>query len=456
MAPKHEHTTRADAAARSPLLACLVVALALGAACATLPPNEATYPVDASSDCRMSARQASARLRSNILAAPPPDEPSRLAAPALPSKQAIGPASAPVAVVSLEMPLGAGSELELPPGKLRVAVEVPGENLVTLGLVGLRQALVHMAIDAPQAWLADDSHDDGELPRFVSLETPPGPTTIVLDLELSAPLVLVRRALGRTPPEVPRFRALRQGSADPRALIGLPFPAAPADGYFFAEPHRYQFARHDVALALRAALAQTRTRFRRDPLAVGDLSQWDGDRPASDVGNARHIGHEGGREVDIALPSSDASASEITNRCQPVMVDRDVTRCAPGTVKGFDALRLAYLLGLLIDGPTPEGRYMPENRPGPLAVVDSILTDEAYIDEIRRALPELQRRHWIHDEAFGALMEEGILRPSPWHVDHVHVRFAGEDGLPLVARARRTEAGSWRPLGPTWLPGIRP
>jgi hypothetical protein len=56
------------------------------------------------------------------------------------------------------------------------------------------------------------------------------------------------------------------------------------------------------------------------------------------------------------------------------------------------------------------------------------LTDEAYIEEIRKAARELRRKNWIHDEGFAALLEDGILRPSPWHTDHVHLRFAGEDG----------------------------
>jgi hypothetical protein len=97
-----------------------------------------------------------------------------------------------------------------------------------------------------------------------------------------------------------------------------------------------------------------------------------------------------------------------------------------------DAYRLAYFLGLLIDGPTPRGIYMPKNRPGPLAIVQSILTDEAYVDEIRKAAEKLRRRRWIHDEGYGALVEEGLLRPSPWHTDHVHIRFAGEQARPLL------------------------
>ncbi len=39
----------------------------------------------------------------------------------------------------------------------------------------------------------------------------------------------------------------------------------------------------------------------------------------------------------------------------------------------------------------------------------------------------------MHDEAFGALGEEGLLRASPWHTDHMHIRFKGEvAGVPEV------------------------
>jgi hypothetical protein len=144
----------------------------------------------------------------------------------------------------------------------------------------------------------------------------------------------------------------------------------------------------------------------------------------------RHISHEGGRDVDIGLPTSDDSAAKLKRRCEGVLVERDRLECAPGTVRDLDAMRLAYLLGLMLDGPTPGGRYVEKasRRPGPIAEVETIFTDQAYIDEIRRVLPQLRAKRWIHEEAFGALGEEGLLRPSPWHTDHVHVRFMGAPG----------------------------
>jgi hypothetical protein len=51
------------------------------------------------------------------------------------------------------------------------------------------------------------------------------------------------------------------------------------------------------------------------------------------------------------------------------------------------------------------------------------LTDQVFIDAIRQALPGLRRKQWIGAEAHALLGEDGLLRHSPWHVDHVHVRF---------------------------------
>ncbi|MBI4699663.1 MAG: hypothetical protein HY744_00615 [Deltaproteobacteria bacterium] len=216
----------------------------------------------------------------------------------------------------------------------------------------------------------------------------------------------------------------------------IPAPLDPGAGYVSQAPSRYQFLRSDVAVALLGALRQTRTRFRRDPLAIGDASQWDGGRPASDLGTTRHISHLGGRDVDVALASDDPEAPSLFVRhCQGVRTELDVFQCAPGTVHGFDALRMAYFLGLLVDGPTPNGIHMPEGRPGPIAEVETIYTDQAYIDEVGRAAQVLRERRWIHDDGYAALGEDGIMRPSPWHTDHVHVRFGGE-----AARAPLTPA----------------
>ncbi|MEM9874271.1 MAG: hypothetical protein AAF928_05210 [Myxococcota bacterium] len=317
----------------------------------------------------------------------------------------------------------------MPPGRWAVVVETPPGRFVTVGIRGPRTALSRLALAPPPALrrLRPDAKDeDGRLPRFVSFESELGSVLeLIVVVEATAPVTLLRTS-------VPTARVDDQGDAATAALalVGLPSPVEPRAGYFLQYPHRYQFVRADVARALRTAFRQVHRRFRGGSFGVGDISQWNGDRPASDLDRPRHISHVGGRDVDLALPAA-KGRSLIEPRCRGVMVDERVLRCAPGSVRNVDARRLAYLLATLIDGPTPGGRFIsdPERRPGPHASVEVIFTDEAYIEALRRELGELRRRRWIHDEAYGALGEQGLLRPSPWHVDHVHVRFAGAPAI---------------------------
>jgi hypothetical protein len=340
---------------------------------------------------------------------------------------------------------GAGDSLRVAAGRWVVFAEVEGPGFVTAGVAGPRDALVDFEVasrDAPRL-RSGTIDDDRRLPAFVSFAAKKE-QRLILVVDATEP---VRVVLSAAEP--------RGASHEPPALVGMPFPIEDRAGYSLQAPHRYQFVRADVATALRAAFKQTRVRFKRNAIAIGDISQWNGVRPATDLGRPRHISHEGGRDVDVALPALEAP-SRVTARCNGVLVDNEVLKCAPGTVKRFDALRLAYFLGLLLDGPTPQGRFIkdPARRRGPIAVVETIFTDQVYIDEVRRVLPELRDKRWIHDEAYSALAEEGLLRPSAWHVDHVHIRFAGAkgvvppvlrfDGEPAPAESSRLDL--WRSL----------
>jgi hypothetical protein len=322
----------------------------------------------------------------------------------------------------LALPLGR-STLVLERGRWVVTVAAPIESFVTIGVTGPAGALRGFEVVAPKQLKrlrTGASSDDGRLPTFVSFQTRETVDDITVVIDVKHRVRLLRLVVDHA-----------DRNAPPHRLVGLPYPVEGRAGYFLQAPTRYQFVRSDVAGALRAAFKQTRIRFKRGPIATGDASQWNGERPASDMDQPRHISHAGGRDVDIGLPSSDESASKILRRCDGVLVENDRLECSPGTVRNVDAVRLAYFLGLLIDGPTPSGRHIdnPDRRPGPIAEVETIFTDQAYIDEIRRALPKLRRKRWIHDEAYGALGEEGLLRPSPWHTDHVHIRFIGDDAV---------------------------
>ncbi len=337
------------------------------------------------------------------------------ACPVAPHEPSAAPAPRPGERLSLPLDR---DRMALGPGRWVVLVSAPPRHYVSIGLTGPVDALDQFAVVPPDAMRqlrAGAAKDDGRLPAFVSFES--------ADHELSVPVVVDVTA----PVELMRVATPTQHDGD-KPLVGLPYPLEERAGYFLDAPTRYLFVRSDVAEALRAAFHQTRVRYKGNAIGVGDTTQWNGVRPATDLGKPRHISHDGGVDIDIGLPSSDGSPSGLTRRCQGVLVDEDRLECAPGTVRNLDVMRLTYLLGLLIDGPTPGGRHIPDakRRPGPIAQVDSILTDQVYIDEIRKALPKLRAKRWIHEEAYGALGEEGILRPSPWHTDHVHVRFAGK------------------------------
>jgi len=395
------------------------------------------------------AAMSSAACSASVWEPPPLDHfpaPAPASVPAAPSSLAVCDLPSEAAgVVRDDTSFAAGRRLALPldrdslplgEGRWVVTVAVPAGRLVTLGVAGPADALRGFELVAPKQLKrlrTGALDDDGRLPTFVSFQTRALDHDISVVVDVAHSVQLLRALADPNDFAARETRDLKLGKARPRSLIGLPYPLERRAGYFLQAPTRYQFARVDVVAALRAAFKQTRIRFKRGPIGVGDVSQWNGERPATDMDKPRHISHVGGRDVDIGLPTTDESPATIVRRCEGVLVDKDVLECGPGTVKNVDAVRLAYFLGLLLDGPTPGGRHIDnvDRRPGPLAEVETIFTDQAYIDEIRKALPKLRRKRWIHDEAYGALGDEGLLRPSPWHTDHVHIRFMGEPaGVP--------------------------
>ncbi len=42
----------------------------------------------------------------------------------------------------------------------------------------------------------------------------------------------------------------------------------------------------------------------------------------------------------------------------------------------------------------------------------------------------LKERRWIGEAGIDGLLGERVLRPAPWHTDHVHVRFGGPAAAP--------------------------
>jgi hypothetical protein len=193
-------------------------------------------------------------------------------------------------------------------GEGRWVVELTSSprRFVSVGVSGRQDALARFEVvaDRPLHRLRNNTRDDDRrLPTFVSFESPTEPVSLraIVDARSEVRLMLVSESAEDIAPR--SAKDLRFGIAEARPLVGLPFPIEPRAGYTMQTPHRYGFVRTDVATALRGAFRQTRIRFRRNALAVGDASQWNGARPASDLDRPRHISHEGGRDVDVALPT---------------------------------------------------------------------------------------------------------------------------------------------------------
>ena len=306
--------------------------------------------------------------------------------------------------VSPRLPLDE-SELELPPGFSRVVVEVTPGTLASIALFGPRPALEHFAVHGVRA--GDPLAEDGLLPRVVSFFVPEGVTEVELTLEVTEGVRLAR-ALVLPARELPTGEAAA-------TLVGMPWPAVRDDGYLLERPGRYQMARPDVVVALLDAFRDTRHRYRRDPIGVSDLSQWDGRRPALDLGNPRHVSHEGGRDVDIGLPSSE-EPSTMRDHCDKVIApDYQKAVCKKGSARALDAYRLSFLLGRLVK----------------TGNVDKIFLDDEFIDDVAKAARALASTNAIPAKAAEALQRDaGTLKHLPWHTDHVHVRFLGAKGEP--------------------------
>jgi hypothetical protein len=207
-------------------------------------------------------------------------------------------------------------------------------------------------------------------------------------------------------------------------------PSSSKAGYALGTAPRYAFLRADAAESLRVAFREVRRRFAREPIAIGDASQWNGLRPATDRRLPRHVSHHEGRDVDVALPGLDGDSS-LRHRCEITLPAPDRATCREGSLRALDAERLAYFLARLIEGPSSEGRAVrdPKKRPRPLALVELVFADGEVVAAVRSAARELHKRRLVLDETLLFFDDDSKLRASPWHTDHVHVRFAGAAAL---------------------------
>lgn len=296
---------------------------------------------------------------------------------------------------------------------------LPTGAYASLGVLGSAEALLGFDLcgspAADAARRASPLDEDGLLPHFVSFAPLAEGETFHVTVDAIDPVevVLVVARADESPPPAPK--ALASGAARARPLVGIPAPRSRRDGYMLQVAARYSFARIDVVEALLSAFGKMRKTFKRDPIGLSDISQWDGQRPKTDRGAPRHISHAGGADVDIGFPAMDEIPSTARDHCKGVLIDPEHFGCAPGSGKGVDFERLVFFLGTLVDE-TPAGLV-------------KVFMDDVYRREVMRLAPELKKNGLIKDDALVALSEDGIVVASPWHTDHFHVRFGGEKGI---------------------------
>jgi hypothetical protein len=320
-------------------------------------------------------------------------------------------------------------------GRTTLEVEIPERAFVSIAVLGPKDALLGFdlagspAADAARS--ASPLDEDGILPHVVSFA--PRETSEVMEVTVDAasPVDLALVAASLDEAVAPSPKGLADGIEFARPLVGIPAPRSRAEGYFVQVPGRYVFARIDVAIALLGAFEKTAKRYKRDPIAVSEISQWDGKRPRTDLNNPKHISHVGGSDADIAFAAIDGVPSTQRDHCKGVLLDKEHWGCAPGSINGVDVERVTHFLGVLIDA-----------SPGQIV---KIFMDDAYRQEIIRVAPDLKRYGFIGDEALAALSDDGVIVASPWHTDHFHVRFKGEKGRSPFADAS-TDSGDARAL----------
>lgn len=322
-------------------------------------------------------------------------------------------------------------------GRSFARVTIPGGAFVTLALLGPKDALLGFdLVGSPAAEIARraaPSEEDGLLPHVVGFAPRPSAETMLVSVVAKAPVEIAMAWTTTDEAVAPSPNGLKSGQERPRPLVVLPAPASRDDGYFLQVPARYAFARIDVALALIGAYRKTWQYYRQEPVAVHEISQWDGGRPRTDLRNPRHISHVGGADADIAFPANDGEDSTYRDHCVRAAIDRDHANCAPGTIRGLDVERTAFFLGAIIDA-------------APTALT-KVFMDEAFRSEVIRVAPALAQRQFIGEAALASLSEDGVIVASPWHTDHFHVRFAGEQGRSPFVTEEAADASSGTPTG---------
>lgn len=201
-------------------------------------------------------------------------------------------------------------------------------------------------------------------------------------------------------------------------LLPFPFPdpddTTLGDAYDFASYANYRFARRELVMLVRNALAETRRAFPGTKrLSLSDICQMDGITPGYDVGSPRHpkSTHDQGGNIDIAYFQTD-DANDLEIVCNDGATHGD-GYCTPGATKKHkvDLPRQAFFMAKLFD--SPRTRVVGVDK-----ILAPLLVDAA---KSLAALPygDPQRITSAELSAFSSKMAYG---PGwPYHHHHIHL-----------------------------------
>jgi len=201
-------------------------------------------------------------------------------------------------------------------------------------------------------------------------------------------------------------------------LIPFPFPdpsdSVVGDGYDFASYSNYRFARRELVMLVRHALAETRKAFPgTKPLSLIDICQMDGITPGYDVGDPRHpqSTHDQGGNIDISYFQTDgANDAEIV--CNDGASHADGYCTSAATQKHIvDLPRQAFFMAKLFA--SSRTRVI-----GVDTILAPLLRSAA---QSLASLPSSDRRRISQSElsAFSSHMASGS--GWPYHHHHIHL-----------------------------------
>ncbi len=218
-----------------------------------------------------------------------------------------------------------------------------------------------------------------------------------------------------------------------KGLIPLPFPdtaavaTAPANNYAWDTYSNYRFARRELAMLVRHAIAETSKAFPgTKPLGLIDTCQIDGITPGYDVNDPRHpeTTHDQGGNIDLAFYQTTPD-----NRARIVCNDGAKHAdgfCTPNAVNTHtvDLPRQAFFMAKLFA--SPRLRVIGVDQ-----VLAPLIGDAA---KVLAALPPTDPHHITPQELakFSSAMAFGSGWPFHHHHIHVSLHWWGSQTAPVI------------------------